>query len=211
MGQKSRTSSFIWALYIVWGVALTWLAYGKVLTLPFFFDDLAHMPYVDTHTLAELWQSAGTFPYYRPLQSTVWKLLNGLFGSHDPAGAHSMNLLLHALNGLLVGWLAGQLWPKRSFFDGQSPSAWLRIFLSATLFVLFPFSYQAVPWVGSLAHLLVTTLILLTMATYWQMRRSNRRIWGALSLLLALLAPFAHENGVLVGPLLGAMWPWPRC
>ena len=34
------------------------------------------------------------------------------------------------------------------------------------------------------------------------MRITGRNVYAIVSLLLAFLAPFAHENGVLVGPLL---------
>jgi hypothetical protein len=74
------------------------------------------------------------------------------------------------------------------------------VFISATLFLLFPFSYQAVPWIGSLSHLTVSALILLSLLFFVQMRYTRNRVWGAASLLVALVAPFAHENGILIMP-----------
>jgi hypothetical protein len=79
---------------------------------------------------------------------------------------------------------------------------WWRVYLSAGLFLVYPFSYQAVPWVGSLSHLLVTTLVLSSIAFYVQMRRTDQSLWAVASLFFAFLAPFAHENGVLVMPLI---------
>lgn len=205
MPVKNRSKVIPWVLYIIWCVAITLLAYGTALRLPLFFDDLVHLPFVDKYSLVEMWQTAGSLAYYRPLPFTVWDIMYTTLGRHDPLLQHGFNLLLHMLNGILVGWLAGQLWPKFALFKGQDPAGWLRSFMSATVFLLFPFSYQAVPWVGSLAHLLVTFLVLLSLATYWQYRLSGRKIWGALSLVFAFLAPFAHENGILVGPLLAAI------
>lgn len=205
MPVKDRSGVIPWALFIIWCLAITLLAYGSALRLPLFFDDLVHLPFVDKYSLVEMWQTAGSLAYYRPLPFSVWEIMYAALGRHDPLLQHGFNLLLHMLNGILVGWLAGKLWPKFAFFKGQDPAGWPRSFLSATLFLLFPFSYQAVPWVGSLAHLFVTFLILVTLATYWQYRLSGRKAWGAFSLVFAFLAPFAHENGILVSPLLAAI------
>lgn len=88
---------------------------------------------------------------------------------------------------------------------------------AALLFALFPFSYQAVPWVGSLTHPLVTSLILGSLVLHQASRRraprrgvepapaagkEYSRLLKRASLALALLAPFAHETGGLVAPLL---------
>ena len=195
----------IWLLYVAWCAGATFLAYGSALTLPFFFDDFVHIPFVDAHSLGEIWQTAGQLAYYRPLPFTIWKLMVAATGQHSQVTQHAFNLFLHAFNGLLAGWLAAELWVEATGGHRRPSRYWSQAFLSATLFLLFPFSYQAVPWAGSLAHLLVTNLVLLSLSSYWLMRRSGRRGWGAFSLLLAFLAPFAHENGVLVGPLLAAI------
>lgn len=205
MPVKNSSKVIPWVLFVIWCMAITLLAYGTALGLPLFFDDLVHLPFVDKYSLVEMWQTAGSLAYYRPLPFVIWDIMYAFLGRHDPLLQHGFNLLLHMLNGILVGWLAGKLWPKIAYFKGQELQWWPRSFLSATLFLLFPFSYQAVPWVGSLAHLFVTFLILLSLTTYWQYRLSGRRVWGALSLVFAFLAPFAHENGILVGPLLAAI------
>lgn len=202
-----RARSLHWLLFIAWCLGLTWLLYGAALALPFFFDDFVHYPFVQANTVAEIWRTTDELAYYRPLNFTIWRLTYELFARHNPVVDHGINLLLHALNGVLVGWLAARLWMGNS---GRFPVVvredtavdWARCYLAATLFLLFPFSYQAVPWVGSLSHLLVTALILLSLGAYVKMRRSRQRLWGVASLLFALLAPFAHENGVLVMPFI---------
>lgn len=205
MAIRRHFRALSWLLFALWCFGLTLLTYGSALRLPFFFDDFVHIPFVDAHGLAEIWQTAGRLAYYRPLPFTIWKVMYLVVGYHSPTLQHAFNLLLHVANGLMVGWLAGQLWAKTADDESRAATEWLRIYLSASLFLLFPFSYQAVPWVGSLAHLLVLALILLSIVSYYQMRRTDRKAWGALSLLFAFLAPFAHENGILIGPLLAAI------
>jgi hypothetical protein len=208
MSDRRVTPRAIWLIFGGWCLALTLLVYGPALRLPFFFDDFVHIPFVDENTLGQMWRSAGRLAYYRPLPFTIWKIMFLVLGRHSAFLQHAFNLLLHFLNGLLVGWLAAQYWAPRASHEAATPpitTAWPRAFLAATLFLLFPFSYQAVPWVGSMSHLLVTALILLSLAAYWRFRQTGSRAWAVASLLLAFLAPFAHENGVLAGPLLAAM------
>ena len=195
--KSDRRPRAAWAGLIAGSGLLAAVLYGPALRLPFFFDDFAHIPFVDAHSLAEMWQTAYGLAYYRPVAFTLWKLLYLLLGHHDPVAQHAVNLLVHWGNGLMVAWLAAHLW--------RSPAGdvdWRRAYLSATLFLLYPFSYQAVPWVGSLAHPLVTALILLSLIGYLKWRETGRRAWGAFGLAIAFLSPFAHENGALVGPLI---------
>jgi len=201
----NRTRKFHWSLFIAWCGLLTFLLYGSSLSLPFFFDDFVHYPFVEANGVADIWLTTDELAYYRPLNFTLWRLTFDAFQRHDPVVDHAINLILHAANGAMVGWLSARLWSKggsRFPVVTREDTAvdWWRTSISATLFLLYPFSYQAVPWIGSLSHLLVTSLILLSLATYVQMRRTRQRIWGIASLFFAFLAPFAHENGVLVMP-----------
>jgi hypothetical protein len=194
--------------FICWCLLLVSLAYGSSVELPFFFDDFVHLPFVDAHTFAEIWQTAGS-SYYRPVNFALWRLAYTGLDYHSTTLYHALNLGLHLANGMMVGWLANRLWSRNAVGDpGQitsDPIHWWRGYLSAALFILYPFSYQAVPWVGSLSHLLVTFFILLTLISYLQMRRSRGYIFGGISLFAALLALFTHENGVLIGPFIAAI------
>jgi hypothetical protein len=69
--------------------------------------------------------------------------------------------------------------------------------VAATLFLLFPFNYEAVPWIAAVMHLLVTVLVLLAISSYVNLRRNWRLIWLLPTLLFVFLAPFSHELGVL--------------
>ncbi len=205
--KAKPSTSLLWLLFTAFCVGVTLLLYSAALSLPFFFDDFVHFPFVEANSQARIWLTTDELAYYRPLNFSIWRLTYDLYGRHNPLIDHGLNLLLHALNGLLVGWLATWLWSWRGdrfpVVRSAAPGVdWWRVYLSAVLFLAYPFSYQAVPWVGSLSHLLVTLLILLSLVCYVQMRRTDQALWGMPSLLLALMALFAHENGVLVMPLI---------
>lgn len=191
-----------WWLLAGYGLLLTAWLYGSALSLPFFFDDFVHLPYVQSHTLAQIWGETAVLAYYRPLNFTLWRIAYLLQGGFHAPTHHALNLALFWLNGWLVGWLADHLWREKG-----TAVAWPRIFLSATLYWFYPFGYQAVPWPGSLSHLLVLAFILASVTTYWQGRNQpiQQRGWFALSLLCAIGALFTHENGVLVAPLIASL------
>ncbi|MEZ4513464.1 MAG: hypothetical protein R3C62_16475 [Chloroflexota bacterium] len=257
MRHHPLTPNRLWLALTLWGLLFVGLVYGGSLALPFFFDDFVHLPYVDATSLGEMWRTAGSLAYYRPLTFVLWKLLYVALGHHSPVAQHAINLLLHLLNGLLAAQLAGSLW--------DDAYRWPRRWLVATLYWLFPFGYQAVPWVGALSQILVTTLLLLALVCYWRAQSSGfepqssqraqrkkgfqewqhsttteneaqrfrrfRRFlhvlprssvsstrkqagsptfWYLLSLFFTFLAPFAHENGILVASLLTLLlWTTP--
>lgn len=182
-----------WAGLLLWGVVLVGVTYGASVTLPFFSDDLVHIPYLEATPIAAMFRETGGMAYYRPLSFAIWRLMYLASGSHSALLHHSFNLLLHLASGMLVAWLAAALWQRQ-------PRPALRAVLSATLFWLYPFSYQAVPWSGAVVHLLVATLLLLALVGYLRWQGGGGRGWLLLSLAATVLAPFNHENGVLVGP-----------
>lgn len=198
-----RHARWLTPALFAWSTLLTILLYGRALELPFFFDDFVHLPYVDSHSIPQMVRSAGNLAYYRPLTFVVWKAMSYTTGGHNAALQHGLNLLLHLMNGFLVGLLARTLWGDRSSIEGRV----LQPLLATTAFLCFPFSFQAVPWIDSASHLLATLLILIAILAFWQWRRRKRGRWPwlALSMLATLLALFTHENGILVLPLLAVV------
>lgn len=197
--EGSNASILAYAGLLLFAIALTFALYGSAVRLPFFFDDLDHFPYIIRTTLPEIWQSSGGFPYFRPLGATIWRISYLLLGENNAAVLHTLNLLLHGGNGFLVGLLYKQLITRHA--PPPLTHFW-HTFIPTTLFILYPFSYQAVPWIGALYHLLVTTLILLALVSHGRYIASGRKRWLMLGLMAATLAPFAHENGVLIFPLI---------
>lgn len=185
-----------WIILAVWCGLLLTVAYGGILWLPFFFDDYVHLPFVDEHSLLQIWQTAGNLAYFRPLPFSIWKIMYLVVGEHNAVLHRLFNFFLHGGSGLLVAWLAA---------PGPVQGKWLRRYSAAAFFLLFPFSYQAVPWAGALSQLLVTFLVLLACASYGKARQNDSRPWYIISFVATCLAPFAHESGIVIGPLIGLM------
>lgn len=175
------------------------LVYGYAVNLPYRIDDFVHLRWLNERTLAEVWQSAAGLSYYRPMPFTVWKVVYWLSGGFPPQVLHGINVVCHALNGTLVFMLI-RLCQRRTV--GGSATA----VVAALLFLMFPFSYQAIPWAGSLTHPLVTlfTLCALVLAVAASEVRSS--LLRMASLCFTLAAPFTHETGVLVALLLTLLY-----
>ncbi len=165
-------------------LAVLAVAYGYTLGLPLFLDDLVHYRWLEGQSLASVWRSARVIGYYRPLTFTLWKVMRAALGWYHPGPFHAVNVLLHGANALLVMAL---LWRRGGV--GDRLVGWT----AGLLFLLFPFSYQAVAWVGSLSHILATTLTLGALLAHGCGRRAP-------ALVLAGLAPL---------PMRRAFW-WRR-
>ncbi len=169
-------------------VGLTWITYGCVLDFPFLFDDLIHLRWLQGRSLFSEWTNLEGMQHYRPLVISLWALSQRLFGAQNAVPLHWLTLLIHALNGILIGLLARDVTDK----EWAAP-------LASALFVTFPFSYQAIPSPGSLSKPVSTLLILAAALAYSQGRILGRRrlIWAAGA--LSILCPFAYEAGSLAG------------
>lgn len=175
---------------LVLSVILTALLYGNSLSYGFMFDDPLDLPRASGRSYLSILTSAGESTYYRPLILALWKALYDLFSRNDAPTLHVLVLLSHAANGVLV-YLVG------SRLHGRVGG-----YVSAALFISFPFSYQAVANVNAFFHPLVTTFLLLSVVLYFKWRDSHSRALLALSGAAALLAVFTHEYGVAIAPLI---------
>ena len=89
--------------------------------------------------------------------------------------------------------------------------------VATAVFAAFPFACQAIAWPGAVYNPLVSAMATGALLAYDRGRRGHGVYWISLALLLALLAPFNYEAGLLVGPLVvlaeGLGWllhRWPR-
>ncbi len=187
---KHRLLQFITLVALPVGVALA--LYSPAFWFGFSFDDMVHFFWLDWRTLWTVWLSAKGLTYYRPLPFFIWKVWASILGRHDPQVFHAINIILHGLNAGLVSQLAWRLNEGRArFFFALS---------AGVLFATFPFAYQAITNVSSLCHPLATAIILSSVLFYWDAHRGqNRRRNLITAFLLATIAPFAHESGVILG------------
>ncbi|MGD8737522.1 MAG: hypothetical protein PVJ85_12290, partial [Anaerolineae bacterium] len=175
---------------VILAVVGTAFLYREAVGLPFFFDDMIHLRWLDWHSLPAIWTTAEGLGYYRPLTMSVWKLGHLLLGYNEPRLMHLLNLVLHAANTVLVGAIAWRA--------GQGRVRGVLALVAVVLFVSYPFSYQAVPSTSSLSKPLIATLVMICVLLYWEGRRRASRWWLVASLVAGLLAPFAYETGVTI-------------
>lgn len=166
--------------------------YAPSLRFGFFNDDpTGHFRWMEGRSVISLLTDASGHGYYRPVSFVLWQILYTVLGRHDPFVLHLLNVLAHAGSAALVTWLAYQL-------AGRLPYA----ALSGMLFTLYPFSYEAVPYVGSFVHPLGTLLILLTLAFYYWWRRDGARWTFVAAHVTLTLATFTQENAVITPVLM---------
>ncbi len=77
--------------------------------------------------------------------------------------------------------------------------------VAGLFFALYPFSYEAVPYVGSLVHPLVTLFVLLSLASYLKWRESGKWHYFAATHAALVLAVFTQENGIIAPFLILAL------
>jgi hypothetical protein len=114
---------------------------------------------MEGQTVVDFFASSAGYGYYRPVVFTALRLFEILFGTaqwpHSPVADHALLWLLHGANAALVWALAHRL-------TGRVAAAWV----AALFFAFMPFSYEAVAYVASLTHPLLTFWTLLALLVY---------------------------------------------
>ncbi len=178
--------------------AVVVLVYGPALEFPFFYDDTFDMSRTELQSFLSLLGGIDGYAYYRPLPFLIWKAFFQLQGFYDPVLFHALALVSHMLAGWLLYLLVCRL----------TGSEWAIV--PAMLFLTFPFSYQVVPVAGSLFHSLVTLFILATLYLYLLARLRGSWVFMVVSIVMAGLALWTHEFGILVAGYLlvleGVLW-----
>lgn len=142
--------------------------------------------------LGKIWASDENEQYY-PLTWTAYWIGHALWGL-APAGYHAANVLLHALNAVLVLALARRL----------GLSSWAGT-VAALLFAVHPLQAMSVAWVAELKNLLSTLFSLLALLAWIRFRRDGGRGAYALALLAFALALAGKTVVILLPAVLGAL------
>ena len=147
--------------------------------------------------LQRIWFSPKDTPsQYFPLTYTALRIEHAFWGL-NPAGYHWFNILLHAINALMVWQLLKRL---------SVPGAWL----AAAIFALHPVQVESVAWISeqkSLLSLFFFLAALLTWVEFIDEQPSRLWRWYGLALLFFALALFAKTTAcTLPAALLLVLW-----
>ncbi len=181
-------------------VALVLIAYRPVWNAGFIWDDDKYVTKNPLLTapdgLKRIWFSLDSPSQYFPLTYTVFRWERSLWGL-DPAGYHRVNVLLHALNALLLWRLLRRL---------DLPGAWP----AAALFAVHPVQVETVAWIAERKNLLMLLFCLLASwawVRFTEQRRRSRWWSYSLALFCYLLALFAKTVAcTLPAALLLILW-----
>ncbi|WP_243371816.1 glycosyltransferase family 39 protein [Geotalea sp. SG265] len=149
--KVSRLHSILFLLVVVFAVYLPAIS-GNYNTI----DDIHIISAYGTsgqRTLQQILLPANQF-YYRPLIELTYYLDNIMWGL-DPSFMHLENILIHALNVVLVYLLAAEV---AAFFNGMNHLP----FISALLFAIHPVHTEAISWIAGRTDPLAATFVLLS-------------------------------------------------
>ena len=181
-------------------VCVTFIAYLPAFTAGFIWDDDRYVTDNPLLTapdgLWRIWFSLDSPSQYFPLTYTVFRFEHALWGL-TPAGYHWVNIVLHAINALLVWRLLQRL---------GVPGAWL----AAAIFALHPVQVESVAWITELKNVMSLFFILLALLAWLEFietESSTRWRWYGLALIGQALALASKSTAcTLPAALLLMLW-----
>jgi protein O-mannosyl-transferase len=146
--------------------------------------------------LKRIWFSQDSPSQYFPMTYTIFRVEHALWG-FNPEGYHWVNILLHAVNALLLWRLLKRL---------GVPGAWL----AAAIFALHPIEVESVAWITELKNVLSLFFVLLTLLCWIEFveeRPKQPWRWYVLSLVFCAPALFSKTTAcTLSAALVLILW-----
>ncbi|MDX2075414.1 MAG: hypothetical protein SFZ02_03215 [bacterium] len=171
--------------------------YGYSLGLPFFWDDGPQFRLLETSNGLDVWLGNADYLYYRPAVFTLWKISAVFAGFYDAVGLHWLNIIFFGMAGVILGKIAYRLTPQHKL---------LMAMIVGNGFVIFPFSYQAVTWIGSMFHTFLALCLVLAVwcALIWCDKGAR---WAlVVGNIAGFLGIFSHEIGVVIPVAVLMVW-----
>ncbi|HXV76564.1 MAG TPA: tetratricopeptide repeat protein [Candidatus Polarisedimenticolaceae bacterium] len=191
--MNSRASLVLPAVIVV----LTLGVYTPAFEAGFIWDDddyVSENPLLrDADGLLRIWTTTETPQYYPMVFTTFW-LEHQLWGL-APAGYHVVNVLLHALNAILLGYALRLL---------SVPGAWW----VAVLFAVHPVQVESVAWVTERKNVLSGLFYLLSSLSFLRFERDRRTRHYLLSLATFVLALLSKTVTASLPVALGLALLW---
>lgn len=200
----ARNSSILPVLLCV----ATLLVYANTFGLGFALDAVALIrrdPRVHAATLQNLglifrndyWWPSSVDTLYRPVTTLSFLFNYAILGNADgPTGYHVLNVLLHAINSMLVFALALRL------FRDRTPA-----FLAACLWMAHPITTEAVANIAGRADLLAALWVLTALLLYIRMVSADGpRPYAAAALFAVAVCGFFSKESAAVLPGLMLLW-----
>ncbi|HEY2930837.1 MAG TPA: tetratricopeptide repeat protein [Acidobacteriota bacterium] len=197
--KRAEHSSADWIWYR-WAPLLAGLAallYINSLSGKFVFDDLT---LIQDNQMIRSWRDLPSMfgrQGYRPVR-TLSYALNYYFFGLDPFYYHVTNVLIHAVNGVLVFLLLRRIFGS----DGKS-------FAGTLLFLCHPIQTAAVAYISGRKDLLATGFLLGGMLGFAHYRERKKISYFVFAMFLFTLALFSKEVAVIF-PLLLLIWDFFR-
>ena len=163
--------------------------YWNTLGHEFVHDDLTLIQ--QNRTVTELrWGDIFSHRVYRPVRTLTYAL-NYWAGGLDPTGYHLFNVLLHALNSMLVYWLFRAVTGRRTL-----------ALAGALLFAAHPVQTAAVAYVSGRKDLLAAFFILAGCLSFLSYRDTGRRRYLLLCLACLVVGVLSKELVIVLPALL---------
>ena len=110
MYRKISLSGSMWAFLILALTALVGVfLYREVLHFTFFWDDVNFIRVIQEKSLVEIFTTPSALTHYRPLALLPLKLAEGPTGQVPALPMHLLAIILHILNGWMVGLVAWRI------------------------------------------------------------------------------------------------------
>ena len=177
-----------WRIALIIGLAF--LIYQPALRSGFIWDDDAYVTgNAALKSLGGLWDiwfhPFHLVQYYPMTFTSFW--INYHLGGLNPLGYHAVNVLLHALNSLLVWHLLERLKVPRAWFAGL-------------LFLVHPMMVESVAWITERKNVLSGFFYLLAFLSYLRFTSggSGNRRWYFISYILFLAALLGDQQHPLL-------------